>query len=105
MNKKTGTSIVDTLFVRGRHLALVSTQKLLRVRTWSIIVRRRGLEKGELLEGGLRSPLPGRGGEKVEGLKGGFEGGFEKGGLLKGATRGLLKRALRGASEGTSRET
>ena len=29
---------------------------------WSIIVRRRGLEKGGLLEGGLRSPLPGRGG-------------------------------------------
>ena len=54
---------------------------------WSIIVRRRGLEKGELLEG-----LPGRGG-----VKGGLKGRFEKGGLLKGASRGLLKGASRGS--------
>ena len=38
-----------------------------------------GLEKGGLLEGGLRSPLPrgrggGGGGQKVEGLKGGLNG-------------------------------
>ena len=45
----------------------------------SIIFGEGGLEKGGLLEGGLRSPLPrggagGGGGQKLEGLKGGLKG-------------------------------
>ena len=49
----------------------------------NFLLRQRGAWKGELLEGGLRSSLPGRGeGKKVEGFKGGFR-------------RGLQKRALR----------
>ena len=48
-----------------------------------------GLEKGELLEGGLRSPLPGRGGEKVEELKGGLKGGLRRGGFSRGLQGGF----------------
>ena len=63
-----------------------------------------GIEKGGLLEGGLRSLLPrgrgGGGGQKVEGLKGGLKGGLRRGGFSKALQGGFSRGFSRGLERG-----